>query len=164
MLRFHETANPVLLRAADKNVKAGKVAQDIVCATADDDGVSLGGDGADDLALCLEEDVFVHIGAVHVAHAARGKETGSRENAPLLFPAGKQVFRIAAFLGGLGNELVVVERDAQFLGNGLAHETAAAAKAAAHIDDGMLHIVCHSLYLAAQDRRIVAVFHLAQFL
>ena len=137
---LHEALDAVLHGRADEHVQAVQVAEDVVGAAAHDDGVALFGDVPDHLALDLEQHVVIDIARLPEAEAAGGEEAGHGEQALALLAALEDALGIAAFLGGLADELVVVDRDAEFLADGLGDVSAAAAELSSYVDD----CICHS--------------------
>jgi hypothetical protein len=63
------------------------------------------------------------------------KTIKAKEVEPEVLAALKKVFGIAAFLGGLGDEFVVIDRDAELLPDGLGDVSAAAAELSSYVDD-----------------------------
>lgn len=119
------------------------VTQHIVGAAADDDAVLLGGEGADDLGL-RDEDA---VGQRRVGYRQRRRDTvrhgGRREEEAAcgaLFASGGDGGVHIGLFGGESDELVIVEGDAELVGDPAAYLTAAAAVLTADGDDKVISV------------------------
>ena len=137
----------VLVVGVDENVEAVlAVAEDVVGATAHDDAGLLVCQVLDDLGLSLVE-LLIDRGIAVGSRGAHGelvqKATGM---GGVFLVLTDEILGESALLGHLGDELVVVEGNAQPLGNCLGNGVTAATKLTADGDDALFH----DLYLLGQ--------------
>ena len=115
--------------------EAGRVLQDVVGATPDDDARLLGDQFADDVALGHEQHVIRRKALLARRFVAVRQDALQPEGGDGLLVAADIGFVDTALLRCQVDELLVIELDAQFLGQHLAQQVSAAAKLAGDGDD-----------------------------
>ena len=122
------------VRSGYEDVKTWTVTENVICATADEDGRALVRDGAYDIALDDEQLVVTHVVVCRTEASNIHDETGQCEEIPLLVTLGEKFPAEAALLRCLGNEFLVIDRDAEFLAQSQGNQFSATSELASDID------------------------------
>ncbi len=130
LVSAHHVLNPRLQRRNDEQAKAYLLGEDVACATPDDDCMSVGPDGADDLREMLE--VFI---GPHVVFTQDG-DPFVKDAAILLVEGFNDLLASLGIRGDFLDDFVVEKIDFQVLGKFLGQGVTHGAGQPGHGDDG----------------------------